>query len=304
MNIVLSLADSSTSAVQSMIGAQPGSTIPQLPIDSAASNTHYRQCEEKKAWQSMDQPPNSAINKRPVSSKQRSEKAKVQSSSLSKVPSISEQDKNLANLEKLRQKLLEEKQKHLEALKQQELNRLRNQKTDQAGDLYYTYASFHRDNPKQITERPRSSSLPSSTRQSDLKQSACEESPSTHVCHRTSGDNRISRTPPLHRPLSLPPGEMYSILELSGENLDFDTDTDNNNEPESSSDKENHIVDDDLRNNRNDAVVRSGHSNAMGQLSSEGSMYPSPQRKERKHFVPGEDNKVNNLSTFLLQFLS
>lgn len=304
LNIVLSLADSSTSTVQSVIGTQPRSTVPQLPIDSATNNTHYRQCEEKQAFQSIDHPPNSSTNKRPVSSKQKTEKPKVQSSTLSKVPGMSEQDKTLANLEKLRQKLLEEKQKHLEALKQQELKRLRNQKKDQGGVLHHTYASFHRDSPKQVIERPRSSSLPSSTRQSDLKQSACEESLSTHVSHRTSGDNHISRTPPFRRPLSLPPGEMYSILELSGENLDLDTQTDNNNETESSSDKENHVVDDVLRGNRNDAVVGSGRSNAMGQINSEQSMYPSLQRKELKHFVPGEDNKVNNLSTFLLQFLS
>ena len=286
LNFVLSLADSSTSTVQSMIETQHRSAI---PIDSATKNTHYRQYEEKQALKSMDQPSNSTIHKRPVSSKQRPEKAKVQSSSMSKAPCISEQDKTLANLEKLRQKLLEEKRKHLEGLKQQELKRLRNQKTDQAGDLHHTYASFHRDSPKKITERPRSSSLPSSTRRSDLKQSACEESLSTHVSPRTSSDNRISRTPPLRRPLSLPPGEMYSILELSGENLDLDMHTDNNNEPESSSDKENHVVDDDMRDNRNDAVVGSGRSNAMGQISSEQSMYPLPQRKERKHFVPGED---------------
>ena len=300
---MLSLADSSTSTVQSVIGTQPRSTVPQLPVDSATNNTHYRQCEEKQALQSINQPPNSSINKRPVSSKQRPEKPKVQSSTPSKVPFISEQDKTLANLEKLRQKLLEEKQKQLEALKQQELKRLRNQKKEQGGDLHHTYASFHtRDSPKEVTERPRSSSLPSSTRQSDLKQSAREESLSTYVSRRTSGDNRISRTPPLRRPLSLPPGEMYCILELSGENLDLDTHTDNNNEPESSSDKENHVVDDVLRGNRNDAVVGSGRSNTMGQRNSELSMHPSLQkRKECEHFVPGKDNKVNNVSTFLLE---
>ena len=290
LNTVLSLADSSTSTVKSAIEKQPRSTA--LHIDSATNNAHFRHCEEKQALQSMDQPPNSRPDKRPVSSEHRPEKPKVQSSTLSKAHCISEQDKTLANLEKLRQKLLEEKQKHLEALKQQELKRLRNQKTEQAGDLHHTYASFHRDTSKQVTERPRSSSLPSS-RQSDFKQPPSEETQSNPVSHRSSGDNHVSRMPPLRRPLSLPPGEMYSILELSGENLDFDTDTDNNNEPESSSDKENHVGDEVLRGNRNDTVVGSARSNAIRRKNSEQSMYPSLQRKEPKHFVPEEDNKVN-----------
>lgn len=286
LNIVVSLADSSTSTVQSVIETQPRSTSPQLHIlDSATNNTHYTH-EEKQALQSMDQPPDYRTNKRAVTSKQRPEKSKVQSSTVSKVPCISEQDKTLANLEKLRQKLLEEKQKQVEALKQQELKRIRNQKTEKAGDLHHSYASFYRDSSEQVTERPRSSSLPSS-RQSVFKQSPSEESHSNYVPH-----NRLPRTPPLCSPLSYPPGEMYSILELSGENLDFDTHTDNTNEPESSSDKENHVVDEVLRGNRNDVIVGSTRSNAMGQVNGEQSMYPSLQRREPKHFVSGEDNKV------------
>ena len=269
--------------MQSAIETQPRSTASQLHLDSATNNTHYRHCEQKQTLPSMDQPADSRTNKRSVTSKPRTEKSKVQLSTVPKVLCISEQDKTLANLEKLRQKLLEEKQKHLEALKQQELKRLRNQKTDKAGDLHHTY----RDSAKQVTERPRSSSLPSS-RQSDFKQSSSEESQSNYVAH-----NRIPRTPPLRRPLSLPPGEMYSILELSGENLDFDMHTDNNNEPESSSDKENHVVDEVLTGNRNDAIVGNTRSNAMGRINGEKSVYPSLQRKEPKHFVPGEDNMVN-----------
>lgn len=291
LNIVLSLADSSTSTVQSVIETQPRSTAQQLHTDSATINAHYRLSAEKKALQSMDQCPNPRTDKRPVSSKERPEKPKAQISTLSKVPCISEQDKTLANLEKLRQKLLEEKQKHLEALKQQELKRLRNQKTEQAGDLHHTYASFHKDTSKQVTGRPRSISLPSS-RQSDFKQSDFDESQSNHVSHRSSGDNRITRTPPLRRPLSLPPGEMYSILELSGEDLEFDTHTDSNNEPESSSDKENHVVDEVLRGNRNDSVLGSTLSNARSRINGKQSIYPSLQRKELKHFIPGENNQV------------
>lgn len=283
LNIVVSLVDSSTSTVQSVIETQPRSTAPQLHIlDSATNNTHYKH-EEKQALPSMDQPPDYRTNKRPVTSKQRTEKSKVQTATVSKVPCNSEQDKTLANLEKLRKKLLEEKQKQVESLKQQELKRLRNQKTEKGGDLHYSYASFYRDSSEQVTERPRSSSLPSS-RQSDSKQSPSEESHSNYVPH-----NRLPRTPPLCRPLSLPPGEMYSILELSGENLDFDTHTDNTYEPESSSDKENHVVDEVLRGNRNDVIGGIARTNAMGPINGEQSMY---QRKEPKHFVSGEDNKV------------
>ena len=290
LNLLLSVAASS-STVQSVIQTQPRSTVQQLHKDPATNNAHFRHGEENQALQSLDQCPNSRTDKRPVSSKQTPEKPKAQFSKLSKVPCVSEQDKTLANLEKLRQKLLEEKQKHLEALKQQELKRLRNQKTEQAGDLHHTYASFHRDNSKQVTERPRSSSLPSS-RQSDFKQSASDESQSNTVSRRSSGDNRVTRTPPLRRPQSLPPGEMYSILELSGEDLDIDTHTDSNNEPESSSDKENHVVDEISRGNRNDTVLGSTRSNAMSRINGEQSMYPSLQRKELKHFAPGKDNEV------------
>ena len=283
LNVVVSLVDSSTSTVQSVIETQPRSTAPQLHIlDSATKNTHYKH-EEKQALPSMDQPPDYRTNKRPVTSKQRTEKSKVQTATVSKVPCNSEQDKTLANLEKLRKKLLEEKQKQVESLKQQELKRLRNQKTEKAGDLHYSYASFYRDSSEQVTERPRSSSLPSS-RQSDSKHSPSEESHSNYVPH-----NRLPRTPPLCRPLSLPPGEMYSILELSGENLDFDTHTDNTYEPESSSDKENHVVDEVLRGNRNDVIGGIARTNVMGPINGEQSMY---QRREPKHFVSGEDNKV------------
>ena len=261
-------------------------------MKSSTNSTHYRDYKEKQALQSADQPQSSKANARPVSIKQKAEKPKLQSSTLSKAPSISEQDKTLANLEKLRQKLLEEKQKHLDALKQQELKRLRKQKREEAVDLGHTYACFHSNSPKHVTERPRSSSLPS-TRQSDFKQSHSDESESNHIFDRSSANHRISRTSPLRRPLSMPPGEMYSILELSGENLDFDNHNDHNTEPESSSDKENHIVDEVSRGNRNDAVVEGAPSNVMGRINSGQNMHPSPQRNEPKHFVPRQDNEVN-----------
>lgn len=299
MNTVVFLSDSSTSTVRSTIEVQPRSSTQQQQqqhhTDSTTNNTHYRDYEEKQALQSADQPQSFKTNARPVSTKQKAEKPKVQSSAqASKVPPISDQDKTLANLEKLRQKLLEEKQKHLDALKQQELKRLRKQKREQAVDLDHTYASFHSNSSKHVhvTERPRSSSLPS-TRQTDFKQSHSDESESNHVSDRSSAGHRIPRTSPLRRPLSMPPGEMYSILELSGENLDHDTHNDENVEPESSSDKENHIVDEVSRGNRNDAVVEGASTNAMGRINSGQNMHPSPQMKDPKHFAPQEDNKVN-----------
>ncbi|PFX13606.1 hypothetical protein AWC38_SpisGene22304, partial [Stylophora pistillata] len=51
------------------------------------------------------------------------------------------------------------------------------------------------------------------------------------------------------------PGEMDSILELSGENLDFDNRDEDNLEPESSSDKENHVGEEASRGNRHNTVA-------------------------------------------------
>ncbi|KAJ7378291.1 hypothetical protein OS493_023538 [Desmophyllum pertusum] len=135
-SLSVAFSDSSTSTVRSAIElTQPRSTTQQhLHMDSVTDDTHYRDIEKQHALQSTDQPQNPKTNARLVSTKQKPVKQQVQSSStrLSKGPSIPDQDKTLANLEKLRQKLLEEKQKHLDALKQQELKRLRKQKREQA----------------------------------------------------------------------------------------------------------------------------------------------------------------------------
>ncbi|KAJ7378290.1 Myosin [Desmophyllum pertusum] len=131
-----------------------------------------------------------------------------------------------------------------------------------------------------------------STRQLDFKQSLSEESESSRVTDRSSTDFRIPRTSPLRRPLSMPPGEMSSILELSGENLDFDIHNDDNTEPESSSDKENHVADEVLRGNRIDTVGEGPPRNAVTVRRNGGqNMYPFPLRKQPKRFVPGEDDK-------------
>ena len=166
---------------------------------------------------------------KPLSSKQQVGKQISETSGLSQRPTLSDQDETLINLEKLRQKLLEEKQKHMDALKQQELQRLRKQQREHSVELDQNYSTFQSNTPRHAFERPRSASLPS-TRTSDLKES--EDSNHPHV---------IDRSSPLRRPLSMPPGEMYSILELSGEHLDLDA-QDHHIEPESSSDKENHVV--------------------------------------------------------------
>ena len=166
---------------------------------------------------------------KPLSSKQQVGKQISETYVWSQRPTLSDQDETLINLEKLRQKLLEEKQKHMGALKQQELQRLRKQQREHSVELDQNYSTFQSSTPTHASKRPRSASLPL-TRTSDLKES--EDSDHSHV---------IDRSAPLHRPLSMPPGEMYSILELSGENLDLDV-QDHHNEPESSSDKENHVV--------------------------------------------------------------
>lgn len=117
----------------------------------------------------------------------------------------------------------------MDALKQQELQRLRKQQREHSVELDQNYSTFQSSTPTHASKRPRSASLPL-TRTSDLKES--EDSVHSHV---------IDRSAPLRRPLSMPPGEMYSILELSGENLDLDV-QDHHTEPDSSSDKENRVA--------------------------------------------------------------
>lgn len=139
------------------------------------------------------------------------------------------QDKTLENLEKQRQNLLEEKQRQLDVLKQQELKRLLKQRKEQFVEFEQISVSTFCSTPTLETERPRSSSLPSK-RSLDFKPPAV-----------------LDRASPLRRPVSMPVGDMYSILELSGENLDF--------ESESSSDKENRVVNGNLSITRNDAKI-------------------------------------------------
>lgn len=273
--------DSSNATVYSVVEAQPRSTgHQQLHMDSDTKATHHRDYHGEQVSTQSKTP---QTNTRPMPTKQRTEKHKSQSTRVSKGPYISEQDKTLANLEKLRQKLLEEKQKHLDAIKQQELKRLRKQQKEHQVELDHTYASFHNSTPTHVTERPRSSSIPS-TRTSDLKQSP--ESEHRHV---------IDRSSPLRRPLSLPPGEMYSILELSGEDLDLDS-HDHSIEPESSSDKENHVVNEDLIVNRSvhAAVSQGAPRNITAQTNSAQSIHSSySQRKDHKtSAVPRETYKV------------
>ena len=265
---------------------RPPTVQQQIPMDSATSDSHHRNYHEKQSSAAQTKHPKTSTT--PVLTKQKSEKQKPQSTRQSNGHYISEQDKTLANLEKLRQRLLEEKQKHLDALKQQELTRLRKQQKELSVELDHSYASSHScSTPTHMSERPRSSSMPS-TRTSDLKQSPFQESEHSHV---------IDKSSPLRRPLSLPPGEMYSILELSGENLDFDI-HDHNTEPESSSDKENHVINGDLSVNRSDAVAdivqRSVTTDVTTRMRSGKSAHPSTsQRSDHKTtVVPRERYKV------------
>ena len=287
------LTDSSNSTVNSVIEAQPRSTVQEQTIrNSGTDDTHVQDYGNRDQQSTTTQSINAKTTSRPISSKQKPEKQKPQSSRPSQGPSLSDQDKTLANLEKLRQKLLEEKQKHLDAIKQQELKRLRKQQKEQSVELDHNYTSFHSSTPTHASERPRSNSMPL-TRTSDLKLSPSKESEHRRV---------IDRSSPLRRPLSMPPGEMYSILELSGENLDFDT-HDPNTEPESSSDKENHVVYEDMSVNRStDVVVSESISrNATTRMSDEQNMHhPStPQRKDHKSpAAPRENHMVCSLLAY------
>ena len=222
--------DSSNATVYSVIEKEPRSITHQLTqVESETSGIHRKNHHEPQS--STAQLKDFHTNTRPVSAQPKPEKQNLLVSSVSNGSLLSDQDKTLANLEKLREKLLEEKQKHLDALKQQELKRLRKQWKEELVELDHAHVSSQTSTPAHMIERPRSSSMPS-TRTSDFK-------------HSPGNNHVIDRSSPLRRPLSMPPGEMYSILELSGENLDFDA-HDHNIEPESSSDKENHVLDDDL----------------------------------------------------------
>ena len=266
---------------------QPARSATQQHRDSARKDNHYRDFDDQKSSQSTRQMTNHKTDKRPISAKQKAVKEKAR---LSNGPSVPDQDKTLANLEKLRQKLLEEKQKQLDALKQKELTRIRKQKKEQVIDLEHTYMSFHSDIPNNTTERPRSSSVPL-TRQSDFKQALPEELES--VNDRSSAEYHRSRMSPLRRPLSMPPGEMYSILELSGENLDFNNHNEDNIEPESSSDKENHVTDEVLRGNRNHTFAEDVPNGVtMRRNNGRQNMSPFSQRKEAKLLLPEGNDKV------------
>lgn len=245
--------DYSASAIQSSVTeSQPTRSSIQQSRDSPAKSIgfHDKNSEDQTGLPSTRQITNRQTDSKTVSEKQESEKQKARN-----ITVIQDQDKTLANLEKLRQKLLEEKQKQLDALKQQELKRLRKQKRAQGIDLEHTYALFHSHSQHPSTETPWSSSVPL-TKQSDLTQALLEESESYTVTDRSSVDYHRPGTAPLCRPISMPPGEMYSILELSGENLDFDNRDEDNLEPESSSsDKENHVGEEASRGNRNNTVA-------------------------------------------------
>lgn len=257
-----------------MIETEPRSTVQQQAhLRSGTNNTYNGDRYEQQASTTQVKTPQT--NTRAMSTKQKHEQQIPQYARLSKGPPLSDQDKTLANLEKLRQKLLEEKQKHLDALKQQELKRLRKQQKEELVELDQSYSSSHSITPTHTTERPRSSSTPS-TRTIDFKQSP-------------ENSGVIGRSSSLRRPLSMPLSEMYSILELSGENLEFDA-HDHSTEPESSSDKENHIMNEDLSMNRSNAFPR----NVTVRINSGQNMHSSSsQRSDYKtSTIPREGFKV------------
>ena len=257
-----------------MIETEPRSTVQQQAHPQSGTNDTYNgdRYEQQASTAQLKTP---QTNTRSMSTKQKHEQQRPQSARLSKGPPLSDQDKTLANLEKLRQKLLEEKQKHFDALKQQELKRLRKQQKEVPVVLDQSYTSSHSITPTHTTERPGSSSTPS-TRTLDFKQSP-------------ENSRVIGRSSPLRRPLLMPPGEMYSILELSGENLEFDA-HDHSTEPESSSDKENHIMNGDLSMNRSNAFPR----NVAARINSGQKMHlSSSQRSDYKtSTIPREGFKV------------
>lgn len=106
--------------------------------------------------------------------------------------------------------------------------------------------------------------------------------------HTTENDETGSRTlyrkATLRRPISMHPGEMDSILELSGENLDFDNRDEDNLEPESSSDKENHVGEEASRGNRHNTVAE----NILGGVT----VRRKSEQKNRNPLVTQMDPKI------------
>ena len=205
------------------------------------------------------------------------ENQKSQAISASMGPYPPNQDVTLVSLEQLRQKLLEEKQRHLDALKHQELRRLRKQQKGQFVGFDQASASSYSSTPTHATDRPCSSSMPL-IRSPELNQSPVIN----------------DRSSPLRRPISMPPGKMYSILELSGENYDFDV-QDHETELESSSDKENHVVNGDVSVARSDA--RNVSRNLMTSMNTGGNTDTSfPKRNNcRMSSLPRESFKVYSI---------
>ena len=287
--ILFHFIDYSAPTIQSsVIESQPTGSSIQQSTDSPAESIHDKNFEDQTRLPSTRQIPSGETHSKIVSGKQ-----------ARNIPAVQDQDKTLANLEKLRQKLLEEKQKQLDSLKQQELKRLRKQKRVQGIGSEHTHASFHSHSKHCTMERPRSSSVPL-TKQSDLTQALLEESESHPVkTDRSSADYHRPGTAPLRRPISMPPGEMYSILELSGENLDFDNHDEDNVEPESSSDKENHVGEEVevFRGNRNNAVVENHYIVENGDVmnrrkSEQRNMNPFIAWKDSKIFSSEVDDQV------------
>lgn len=267
------VSDSLASTVLSVAASesQPTRSSIQQSRDLLAKSIgfHDKNSEDQTGLPSTRQITNRQTDSKTVSEKQESEKQKARN-----ITVVQDQDKTLANLEKLRHKLLEEKQKQLDALRQQELKRLRKQKRGQGIDFEHTHASFYSHSQHPSTGRPQSSSVPL-TKQSDLTQALLEESEKDTVTDRSSADYHRPGKAPLRRPISMHPGEMYSILELSGENLDFDNHDEDNLEPESSSDKENHVGEEASRGNRHNTVAE----NILGGVTVR-------RKSEQKHMNP------------------
>ncbi|XP_068671899.1 uncharacterized protein [Montipora foliosa] len=232
-SLSVAFSDFTNATASSVVEIDKKSPSQQHPDTEAeiANASHYRNLNEQQSSEAQSE--NLPTNKKYSSGLVENQKS--QAISASRGPYPPNQDMTLVSLEQLRQKLLEEKQRHLDALKHQELRRLRKQQKGQFVEFGQASASSYSSTPTHATDRPCSSSMPS-IRSPELNQSPVI----------------IDRSSPLRRALSMPPGKMYSILELSGESYDFDV-QDHDTELESLSDKENHVVNGDVSVARSDA---------------------------------------------------
>ena len=228
---------------------------------------------------------NHEANRKPEFQKQNTRKSYKKNLFASSLCSSQDQNQALAHLDKLKQKLQEEKQKQIQILKQQELVRLRGQFSNLDGSK----GKFHqRSSPKNVNKRPLSMPL---SRQLDHQQLYDQDSGFASSSDGSFVHHEKSNTVRHHRLFSSSPGEMYSILERRDENLDAGT-VDNMTEDESSSDKENNVSTTASRRSRTGALNQEQDGFQNGLQRRDDREYLGSRYESKDHRIPELDPRV------------